>query len=40
MDQEEKTATLFTQDKDGKISQREIKEEELGKIFPESPDSK
>ena len=33
--QEEKTATatLFTQDKDGKILQREITEEELGKIF-------
>ncbi len=33
MDQEEKNAILFTQDKDGKISQRVITEEELGKIF-------
>lgn len=33
MNQEEKNAILLTQDKDGKISQREITEEELGKIF-------
>ena len=33
MNQEDKNAILLTQDKDGKISQREITEEELGRIF-------
>ena len=33
MDQEEKKALLFTREGDGKISQREITQKELGKIY-------